>query len=137
MNKTAFRGALGGAILFVAVLAAAKAPPEIRTELKVEFAPVSQSRHLSVETPIFAYDGASWQREYAWSTNTVKVRSGAYVRLDYAWRKLEWNFGSYFLPVMRFTDRAGKLVRDIGFDATNIKGACYPMFESDSPAGRD
>ena len=70
MNKTAIRGALGGAILFVAVLAAAKAPPEIRTELKVEFAPVSQSRHLSVETPVFAYDGASWQREYAWSTNT-------------------------------------------------------------------
>ena len=137
MNRKSIRYAIGAAVLSVAAMAAAKVPPELRTELKIEFAPESKSPHLFAEAPVFAYDGDSWKREYAWSTNAVKVRPGAYVRLDYAWRKLQWNFGSYFLPVMRFTDRAGKLVRDIGFDATNIKGACYPMFESDSPAGRD
>ena len=122
-------------VTIIATTASGKGRPELRVEVYPQFDPVSRSPHLFSESPVFAYDGADWKKEYAWSTNTTKVKSGAYLRLDYSWRKLEWSFGSYFLPVMRFEDRQGKLVRDIGFDATNIKGANYPMFESDSVAG--
>ncbi len=131
MRQLAFVG-----LLFPAVLCAqARRHPELYVDIRPQFDPVGTA-HIFAEAPVFAYDGANWKKEYAWSTNVTKVKSGAYMRLDYAWRKLEWGFGCYFLPQMRFEDAKGKCVRNLGFDATNIRPAIYPMFEADSVAGQ-
>lgn len=106
--------------------------PQERPRIIVRFDPVSTDS-ISCDAPTFDYDGSSWKFSRTWTTNAMPVRGGAYIRADLAWRKLAWNFGSFFNVRLRFEDARGKEVLQHDIDSTRIPAATYSMVEADGP----